>query len=353
MPSMNQLGLEIDFLQVGDGERSGDAIALRYGNLLAGYEVMVIDGGNKASGEALVHHIVDVYGTTTVSHVLNTHPDGDHSSGLTEVLQYLDVKRLWMHRPWAYSAGLLDHFRDPRFTASGLEARLREALDAAHELEEMAVARRIPISEPFQGAAIGPFIVLSPERNWYLSELVPNFERTPDARRPMPALVGAPLRAAAEAAAWLAESLNFETLGEDGETSAQNESSVVLYGDFGGSGVLFTGDAGRLALTRAIAYAGTLGISLRGLNCVQIPHHGSRRNVSPSVLNNIIAQIALVSVAPKSTTHPRRQVTNAFKRRGARVFRTNGSFLNYTINWPRRTGVYDAPEIPFYDRVEA
>jgi hypothetical protein len=64
-------------------------------------------------------------------------------------------------------------------------------------------------------------------------------------------------------------------------------------------------------------------------------------------------RVALVSVALKSTTHPRRKVTNAFKRRGARVFRTNGSFLNYTINWPRRTGVYDAPEIPFYDRVEA
>jgi hypothetical protein len=214
----------------------------------------------------------------------------------------------------------------------------------------MAIARRIPISEPFQGAAIGPFIALSPERNWYLSELVPNFDRTPEARRPMPALVGAPLRAVAEAAAWIAESLNIETLGEDGETSAQNESSVVLYGDFGGNGVLFTGDAGRLALTRAIAYADALGISLRGLNCVQIPHHGSRRNVSPSVLDNITAQIALVSVAPKSTTHPRRKVTNAFRRRGARVFRTNGSFLNYTINWPRRPLHPAGPPVSGADR---
>lgn len=350
---MNSYGLEIDFLQVGDGERSGDAIALRYGNLLTGYEVMVIDGGNKASGEALVRHITGEYNTTAVGHVVNTHPDGDHSSGLTEVLRYLDVKNLWMHRPWAYSAGLLNHFRDPRFTAGGLESRLREALDAAHELEEMAVARRIPISEPFQGATIGPFTVLSPQRDWYLRELVPNFERTPAPKRSIPALVGAPFRAAADVASWVAESLNFETLSEDGETSAQNESSVVLYGDFGGNGVLFTGDAGRLALTRAIAYAAALGISLLGLNCVQIPHHGSRRNVSPPVLNRITAQIALVSVAPKSTTHPRRKVTNAFRRRGARVFRTNGGLLNYTINWPRRAGIFDAPEVPFYDRVEA
>src|SRR5271155_1444483 len=99
---MNRFGLEIDFLQVGDGERSGDAVALRYGDLPTGFEVMVIDGGNKASGEALVRHITSEYGTTTVGHVLNTHPDGDHSSGLTEVLRYLDVKKLWMHRPWLF-----------------------------------------------------------------------------------------------------------------------------------------------------------------------------------------------------------------------------------------------------------
>ena len=30
----NQIGYEIDFLAVGDGEKSGDAIALRFGNLL-------------------------------------------------------------------------------------------------------------------------------------------------------------------------------------------------------------------------------------------------------------------------------------------------------------------------------
>jgi beta-lactamase superfamily II metal-dependent hydrolase len=347
-------GLEIDFLQVGDGERSGDAIALRYGNPWTGYEVMVIDGGNKESGAALVNHITGVYGTRTVQNVLNSHPDGDHSSGLTEVLERLDVKNLWMHRPWAYAAGLLDHFRDPRFTPGGLEARIREALDAAHDLEKLAVTRGIPIYEPFQGSRIGPFLVLSPERGWYLKDLVPNFSRTPAAKQTVPqGLLGPLYRAASEAVSWVAETLNIETLDETGETSAQNESSTILYGNFNGQGVLFTGDAGRLALTRAILYANSLGLSLRTLNCVQIPHHGSRRNVSPSVLNEIIAQFAIVSVATKSTSHPRRKVTNAFKRRGARVFKTDGGLLNHAIGWPQRQGLRPGTEIPFYDRVEA
>lgn len=171
-------------------------------------------------------------------------------------------------------------------------------------------------------------------------------------KAPAPGILTPFFKVAEEAASWVAETLNIETLDESGETSAQNESSVVLYGNFGGRGVLLTGDAGRVALTRAILYAQSLGISLQGLDCVQIPHHGSRRNVSPSVLNHITGRCAIASVSAGSTTHPRRKVTNAFRRRGARVYRTNGGLINHTINWPRRAGLSDALEIPFYDRVE-
>ena len=43
-------GYEIDFRAVGEGERSGDAIVVRFGNLAGNRDqqfVMVIDGGTK------------------------------------------------------------------------------------------------------------------------------------------------------------------------------------------------------------------------------------------------------------------------------------------------------------------
>ena len=49
------MGYEIDFLPVGDGARSGDAIALRYGNLegtRAEQTVVVIDGGFTDDGRS-------------------------------------------------------------------------------------------------------------------------------------------------------------------------------------------------------------------------------------------------------------------------------------------------------------
>ena len=45
---MNE-GYEIDFLPVGSGERSGDAICVRCGSP-GDYKVMVYDGGTKESG---------------------------------------------------------------------------------------------------------------------------------------------------------------------------------------------------------------------------------------------------------------------------------------------------------------
>ena len=102
------MGYEIDFLAVGieEGERSGDAIALRLGNLTgtpAEPKVFVIDAGTKELGEKLVSHINKYYSTNRVDAVISMHPDADHSSGLTVVLEKMEAVSLYMHRPWNHA----------------------------------------------------------------------------------------------------------------------------------------------------------------------------------------------------------------------------------------------------------
>jgi hypothetical protein len=60
------MAYEIDFLPVGDGSKSGDAIALRYGNLgdPSQQMVIVIDGGYTDDGETLVDLIRTRYNTS-------------------------------------------------------------------------------------------------------------------------------------------------------------------------------------------------------------------------------------------------------------------------------------------------
>lgn len=84
------MGYEVDFLPVGNGQKSGDAIAARWG-IEGNYKVIVIDGGTKESGQLLVDHIKKYYKTDHVDYVVNTHPDMDHASGLSIVLEQLSV----------------------------------------------------------------------------------------------------------------------------------------------------------------------------------------------------------------------------------------------------------------------
>ena len=112
------MGYEIDFLPVGNGEKSGDAIALRFGNLRGSREeqtVVVVDGGFKDSGEKLINHIKTYYDTDRVDIVVSTHPDDDHTNGLIVVLEELDVGCLWMHLPWNHTDDINRMFKDGSF----------------------------------------------------------------------------------------------------------------------------------------------------------------------------------------------------------------------------------------------
>lgn len=376
-------GFEIDFLAVGDGERSGDAIALRYGENGA-YAIHAVDGGDKKTGERLVEHICKYYGNPRrIDHVVVTHGDDDHSSGIRTLIRNFEIGAIWMNRPWLYAAELVPHFKDTRYTVEGLARRLRSDFSILAEIEDLAAESGVPVSEAFQGAQIGAFRVLSPSRYRYLS-LVPHFGRTPaptiqqpGARRPTSLLgqpfgasirsgASGPLARAAEAVQsgleWVAENWGWETLSEEVETTASNESSVIQFANIDGRKILLTGDAGVVSLHEAATYARSQGVDLPGLWFVQVPHHGSRRNVSPSSLDRWLGPpvvegktrdtIAFASVGKGSETHPRRKVANAFIRRGAKVHVTKGQDKRLGFSMPERGW---SPSVPldFSNHVEA
>ena len=365
---------EIDFLPVGSGERSGDAIAIRYEGDGA-YQVIVYDGGTKDSGQQLVDHIRRYYGTDYVDHVVNSHPDNDHASGLSVVLEQLRVGTLWMHRPWAYSHIILDYFKDGRISSESLKQRLQDKMRAAYDLELIAKAKRVPIKEPFQGQQIGLFHVLSPPQDWYVHGLIPAFEKSPEqklaedaARRLSPyPLLKSLTEAAKRGLTWVGEQWSGELLREDVETSAENESSVILYGYMQQEqeGIILTGDAGVQALTVAADYLDRHNISApMHVKFMQVPHHGSRHNVSPSTLNRLLgpkllvppasfSKIAYVSASIESKTHPRKMVTNAFMRRGATVIATQGQAKCYPRGTPARMGWGPVTPLAFSNQVEA
>jgi beta-lactamase superfamily II metal-dependent hydrolase len=363
-------GYEIDFLAAGEESKSGDAIALRFGNLKGDRSdqfIMVIDGGSKADGEKLVEHIQKYYKTDYVNAVLLTHPDADHASGFTEVLNNLKVDYLLMHLPWEHSEELRGLFRDGRVTPNSLKEALERSLNNAYELHQIAIKKGITIIEPFSDNPIlsDYLTVLSPSTGFY-SGMVANFRETPDPIQELllSSLMRKAVAAAKEAVKTVLEGWNIETLSDpdEGTTSAENNTSVILLLDCCGQKLLFTGDAGVPALTEAAEKAEELGIDLSNLSFIQIPHHGSKRNVGPTILNRIVgpklsvdlmSKVAFVSAAKEGEPkHPAKKVTNAFRRRGCKVCATVGQSICNFHNSPLRTGWTTVEPLPFYDVVE-
>lgn len=351
---------EIDFLPVGEGKKSGDAIALRYRVGDKSF-IHVVDGGTLDSGQKLSDHISTYYdGATCVDHVVCTHADGDHSSGLCKILETKVVGTLWMNRPWLYVDEIFPLVDDGRITKSSLKQRLRNSYSYISKLETLALEKGIEIKEAFTGEEVGAFTICSPSRSTYIDLLVET-NKTPSMT-----ILEAAYEAAAgviqKAANWLPETWGSETLRENSTTSAENEMSVVQYAVLDGVPIVLTGDAGPRALTEAADFAaGTLGHVAGELKFMQVPHHGSRHNVTPTVLDKWLgkapdeevepALMAFASVAKEADSYPRRAVVNGFYRRGFRVYSTKGSTICHDRNGPDRGWSSLSPH-PFSNKVE-
>ncbi|MBA1215893.1 ComEC/Rec2 family competence protein [Pseudomonas fulva] len=355
--------IEIDFLPVGEGEHSGDAIAIRWRED-GEFKVMIYDGGTQAYGAKLVKHVQEHFQTSYVDYVVNSHPDNDHAGGLLHVLETLTVGELWMHRPWEYSDVIREYFHDCRMTDESLAKRLKQKMSAAHALEEAALKREIPIKEPFAGDQIGIFTVLSPGKYRYVHDLIPAFQKSPELKENQSALA-AVLDAVKGAAGYVAAKWGYEYLPESVSTSSENESSAILFAETGNKGYLLTGDAGIESLRAAAIYASERGIELpTRVTFAQIPHHGGRHNVSTETLNLLVGKPletppdepvrrAFVSAAALAPRHPKKAVTNAFISRGFKVVKTKGNHIVHrSPGAPEREGWGPVTYEPFYEEVE-
>lgn len=367
---------EVDLLAVGEESKSGDAIAFRYGTFPRGgpQKIVVIDGGFQESGEKLVEHIVKCYRTNRVDIQILTHPDADHVNGARVVLEQMDVRQLWMHRPWAHADDIRD-FLDHGLSNRGFNDKMKEALEGAWELEKLANRRGVPIIEPFTGTRSedGQLVVLGPDESYYC-ELLAQFGEEELTSASLIDQVANVFSALGSAAVALAKKI-YETWDKDALTepaedavSPQNNSSVVLLAHLDDRYYFFTGDAGVPALTRVADLADMCGIDLPDLlTYFQAPHHGSKRNLGPAVLNRLVGPIvsqgtptaksSFISAAKNGEPkHPSRRVTNALIRRGRKVFTTQGTgFYTYSSDLGLRPGWSPATPVSFctsYDEEE-
>jgi len=357
---------EIDFLEV-HTSKSGDAITIRYEQGGQPY-IHVVDGGYAATGPKVVAHINKYYDNPSfIDHVVVTHPDQDHAEGLVSVLEGFNIGTLWMLLPWNYIDRLLPRFE--RYSnADNLKRKLKEAYPYIARLEEVARARGITIREPFQGARIGVFTVMTPTSDRYFDLVVTSAKTPTHVEDSALSRAGRFLmEAARKAASVVRAAWGDEYFPPDG-TSNENEMSIVQFARLCGHAIVLTADSGRDGLSEAANYAPAVGLALPGgVTKCQIPHHGGRHNVSTELLDRWFGArwpqppapgtgvfTAIVSAADEDEDHPRKAVLRGFIHRGAKILTTEGNPGGGRTghNAPARSGWSAATPVPYPTEME-
>jgi competence protein ComEC len=236
----------------------GDGLAVRTGRRTA----IVVDSG---PDPAPMRGCLDRLGITEVPLLIITHFHADHVAGLVGVLQHRRVGQMWV---------------SPLASPATLAAVLRR----------QAQQRGIPVGAPSAGtrASVGDavLLVLGPVDHYVATE--PNASFTP----------------------------------EEGESSKENDSSLVIMVELAGLRLLLTGDVeppGQQAILNT-------GADLRA-DVLKIPHHGSARQ-DPEFIAATHARVAIASAGVDNDYgHPAPRTVQLVRSLGMTLLRTdqNGS----------------------------
>lgn len=358
------MSYEIDFIGINENSKDATAIAMRWEKTNGGYIVGIVDGGFQTHGEALTELLNTYYfqgkEKKIIDFVICSHPHDDHIQGLKIILEKFTVKALYMNRPWKHIKELYPYVEHGNMKSEGLENRLRKNYASLVELEALALEKKIPINDIFQGQEIADCLqILSPSKAFYLNQLIESDKTPLKNDKSTPDLV---METAQKVTNQMQETWTKEALREDVETEPDNETSTVIMGKMTTENFLLTGDVGVKGLREAINYANRCSISLRDtVSVYEIPHHGGRHNVSPSILNDLLGEIVKEGSKPskkafvcagKGSDHPLQMVVNAFQRRGVVVYKAAGNTVRHCQgNMPTR-GWTKAYEVPFNPLVE-
>ena len=355
---------EIDFIGINKEGKDADAICFRYSNGNDNkYHIGIYDGGTNDYGIEMKDHIKKYYKQNSekivIDFVVCSHSDLDHASGLTEILNEFEVKKVYVNLPWLYVDELYEIVKDGRITKNSLEEKLRDVYKYVDDIEKVCREKNIPIKESFEGTIIDRrFKILSPSKKFYM-DLLAESSKTPETKNEK--LDETIFNNAKKNVSNIEETWETEHLREDVSTTSENEMSIILYGDMDEEKFLLVGDAGIRAINNAIEYMKIQDIDCQELDVYQIPHHGGRHNVSTSLLNEIIGEPvkegeecgkdAFVCAADKSD-HPLQMVVNAYVRRGVRVYTAKGNIIHHHKNMPERPGWTTASNMTFDPNVE-
>lgn len=297
---------EIEMLDV----KAADAFLIHYVEDNGYSHIIMVDSGNYEDSEKIVSHIRSYYDKVSIGgwtgyvidYAVVTHPDDDHIGGYVHMLENIRDGKLkdfrfnsfWANDPTKHEFSPED-VKGVK-TQKSLDTKLKCVYNYNEEesknLLDLIDLVGIHREEAFAGEYLNSpkITILSPTKDYYES-LLPKF------RNRMKFL-------------WNIEALEENEYSEDKDVSdtqtlsktlddakddesAHNQSSIVfLLETEDGKKYLFTGDAGRDAFNHVPQ---ELLESIKGVNWMKVPHHGSKHNLDSDIIKHINPLVAYIS----------------------------------------------------------
>lgn len=344
---MNITKYIVRFFKVGEKSKGGDAILIVfYDDSIPQNKphVILIDGGYKQTASQIVSYIKSL-GLSKIDYMFNTHPDGDHINGLIEIVENSDLQigKLIFNRPWVDSGITSSDFCDKRKTDKSVNQDLTKCFSSAADLEQKAlnrvvngVKKPIAILRPTQGNIIDDYIwILGPSKQQYADHILAA-DGLPNNR--MKDKDGNFVPYTYEPEDYDSSKGSIQWF-EDEETSPVNETSLILAFNSPDKLYLFTGDAGKECLCDALNFYKEVNFANRydDFDIMQLPHHGSRKNINPEIINAVNADTYIISCPPdgKQEGHPSQRLINKILEinKRAKIYQTKDVNFIFHYNW--------------------
>lgn len=303
LPTLAKIGVEM--INVG----KGDAILVELRDHQNQGITFIVDGGCAEQAQNIIGFL-QAFHSNNRKVVVSTHPDNDHIGGLEEIIRAVGISDLILNDPRDY---------DPQSTIQGrmrteLDSDQRDRLSSAFERIDgvknaaagwnarhhglFASANSILTWGPWNVYVIGPTTAHFNEV-WYTHGRLADLYTSDDEN-----IVSNLVRTG-------------KSIIDDGvDTSGLNNQSIMLLIEGPGQKVLLTGDAGMRSIRDASAIR-----NIQSLTLLDVPHHGSRRNVDSVIIEHLKPSVAFIS-SPGNDKHPRRAVVRKLQKTGTRVYST-------------------------------
>ena len=303
IPALAKIGVEM--INVG----KGDAILVELRDQQNNGITFVVDGGC-AEQAANVISFLQTHHASNRKVFVSTHSDNDHIATMADAIRAVGATDLILNDPRDF---------DPQGTVltrarTELDADKRDLLTSAFERIDEVRNAATAVGARHQAifASANPILTWG---SWNVYIVGPTSAHFNEVWYTVGGLSGLYVDDDPNAVANLVSA--GRSIIDDGvDTSGMNNQSIMLLIEGPGQKVLLTGDAGMRAIREASAIN-----DLRSLSLLDVPHHGSRRNVDSEIIDFLKPAVSFIS-SPGNDKHPRRAVVRKLQKAGSRVYST-------------------------------